>query len=239
MKIVNGKRRSLSVLSFALTLVLWTPGVRAADPVFDDFNGPTLGPKWFVYFGLPGIVNNQDLGATAFFGMHLVTWQADTFSDDQFSEEVLSSGWNDSMMVMVHVRQVPIPDSAPRYGFVYNNEASPPRWILKYDGVAGPLTRIIGENLTAPGPQPGDTLRVEVEGSNPVVLRGYHNGNLVLTASDAAPERILSGRPGITFRVILGRTVTYPSPTVSSWRGGSLPVSNGLPPSPPQGLRPR
>lgn len=71
--------------------------------------------------------------------------------------------------------------------------------------------------------QAGDHIRVEVRGTNPVELKGYRNGLLILTASDTEAVRIdTAGPPGMAYRLTAGFTVTYPTPVYDSWSAGTM-----------------
>ena len=183
----------------------------------DDFERPKLGKNWSINFGNVGIVHRSDLGLLSSSGMGLVTWEKLSFGPDQFSEIILPLDISPNMMVQPFVRRSGN-DQAPRYGFGWDDEAL--RWYFKYDG--GPQTRILATNTSYSTPVPGDTVRIEVSGTHPVALKGFHNGTLVLEATDAEYNRILDGRPGIAYRLKLGTGATYPAPAVEIWRGGRI-----------------
>lgn len=200
--------------------------------VSDNFERPTLGSNWTVNVGNVGIVNQSDIGLTAQSGAGITSWTGSTLTADQFSEATIASDIINNMLTQVFVRRRTT-DSA-RYAFHYNKgpDVVTPRWEIKYDGVPTAQTRILVSSTVAQ-PSPGDILRLEVSGSNPVLLKGYQNGALILSTSDSAATAIVSGQPGVTFRLALETTTTYPSPVFESWSGGNLAAPAPTPaPSP-------
>jgi hypothetical protein len=167
------------------------------------------------------IVASSDLGmGPGPQGFFLVNWVGSVFSADQYCEATLPSdvepGW--AHMVYVRWRQ----SDAARYGFVYDNDSAKAtfgQWIFKYDGVPPAQTRIIA-SADGVQPQPGDRLRVEVRG---FTLRGYHNGTMVLEATDTDGTRISDGLTGLAARWSNGNQSTTSEVKVwESWKGGSL-----------------
>jgi hypothetical protein len=196
----------------------------AQDPALDDFERATLGTNWTRYGGSQAeIVNGHDLGAPDPSIWCFVVWTASTFDADQYSEVVTAAGKPDSLLTQVYVRQRA--SDLARYGFHFNNENTTtniPRWEIKYDGVPGPQTRILA-SVPARMPAPGDTLRVEVRGTDPVVITGLHNGIQVISATDSAHERITTTGPvGMVSRLSSGTTAPLNSPIFASWKGGTL-----------------
>lgn len=109
-----------------------------------------------------------------------------------------------------------------RYGFHWNGDPGNSRLEIKFDGVPTPQTRILAQ-VNAPPTTPGDALRLEASGTDPVILRAYHNGALVLEAADAAPNRItIAGHVGMVARLRQGGTAPPAAPVFASWAGGSL-----------------
>jgi hypothetical protein len=160
-------------------------------------------------------VAGKDFGALSI-GFLTVDW-AGRFGADQFSEVVIAATKDVNALVQVHVRRQS--DSFARYGFHYNPEKSPAVWEIKYDGVPTAQTRIIA-STTGPALANGDVVRIEVRGRQ---ISGFRNGQLVLVASDDAPNAILAtGGTGITSRPKDGTTIPYPAPVAASWRGGTL-----------------
>jgi len=133
----------------------------------------------------------------------------------------------DTMLTQVYVRRRT--NDLARYGFHFNDEnedgtgIANPRWEIKYDGVPTAQTRILA-SVPATMPQPGDTLRIEVRGTSPVLIKGFHNGMEVISATDSAHQRITaSGVVGMVSRVRRGGFTAPPnSPVFAGWRGGSL-----------------
>ncbi len=193
-----------------------TVGAAIQDPAFDDFERASLGGNWQQNIGSGGIINNSDLGILSG-SISINSWVGSTFSNNQFSQAQISTNASSEMQKQVFVRRRS--SDAARYAFHYNIESSPLRWEIKYDGVPTAQTKLLATNSTAPAPVPGDTLRIEAEGDN---IRGYHNGNLVLSATDSSAEKITSGPPGLTFRLIGNANVSQPEPVFENWSGGSL-----------------
>lgn len=193
-----------------------------AQGVCDDFERVRLGADWDVVFPQGGdqvrIIDESDLGlGPGPQGFFIVRWQAETFSDDQFAEAEIPLDPTPGWVNQVFVRWGP---DLARYAFHYNADPGQKgfgNWEFKFDGVAGPQTRIIASALADVTPGPGDILRVEVEGST---LRGYLNGELMLEAADDA---LTSGSPGMAARWATGNMANQISARVwESWCGGSL-----------------
>ena len=209
-----------------------TSTIEAVDPAFDDFENSSLNSNWKIVFGNVAIVNNSDLGLSAKSGMGLVTWLGSTFNADQFTEAVISADKDPKMLTMVSARWRA--SDGARYGLAYDDDPGDGFWIIKYDGVPTRHTRTVSQlhlsdqGLTVeefsptPAPQHGDTLRIEVRGSNPVEIMGFHNGNLVLRAKDTASERIIAGRSSLAYRLAHESVTKYPTPAFGSWTAGSL-----------------
>lgn len=187
--------------------------------VADSFERASLGADWSRPQGDAVVVASRALGAGSAAGIHVATWAANPFPDDQFAEATLAADISTvEHQVVVRRRSADL----ARYGFCYNEDgAGSPRWIIKYDGVAAQDTRTWATAYTTPL-KPGDTIRLEARGQSPVGLRGFHNNVLVIEASDADAARVLSGPPGVAYRARGGTTPTYPTPVYESWRGGAL-----------------
>src|SRR5437016_4422102 len=187
------------------------------DPAIDDFERPSLGTNWTRLGGSSAeIVNGHDLGVPNTVGC-AVSWSASTFLADQFSETVLAQDKPPNMLTQVYVRMRST-DRA-RYGFHFNGDPGNSRWEIKFDGVPTAQTRILASVPGLP-PVPGDTVRIEAYGST---IRGYLNGQVLLTSVDTAPERITTTGPaGVVARNAQGTTNTPPTPIFASRQGGSL-----------------
>ncbi len=207
------------MIGFALVSILVQPA-SAQDPAVDDFERHSLGPDWIVLGGTQvGIVGNSDLGVVSGSGC-AVGWIGSTFGVNQWSEAVVSTDIDPNMLTQVYVR-LRDADRA-RYGFHWNGDPGNSRWEIKYDGVPTIQTRILA-SLDSPPPAPGDTLTIAIEGVDPVVIRGYHNGERVLMATDAEPQRIVgAGLAGVVARMRQGTANTPPTPIFESWAGGTL-----------------
>lgn len=205
----------------AAPLVASCAGAAASD----DFERTTLGSTWMLWVNAECAVNGSDLVQ-----VNPTNWcyavYSTTFAADQFSEAVISPDKPAQVLTQVFVRQQPVgtPNgNGARYGFHYNADPGKAWWEIKYDGVASAETRV-WMNSTAPAPVPGDRLRLEVRGTNPVMLRALHNGVEILAISDSEPQRIATtGHSGVVERPA-GSSAPPPanSPVFESWCGGGL-----------------
>ena len=198
-------------------------GRRASGGVVDTFERASLGADWSVPQGLATIVGSADLGASAFSGIHVAVWAATTLGADQFVEMTVSPSIEPLMQWQLFCRRRS--SDLARYGFIYDNDpasANPAGWVFKYDGVPNVDTRFLIRDTVPPGPSPGDRVRLEVTGQNPVVLRGFHNGRLVIEAEDTNANRILSGPPGAAYRANVGSSPTYPVRLFADFAAGTL-----------------
>ena len=200
-------------------------GPDAAPGICDDFERSALGSDWMLWANADcTIVNDSDLAQT-----DPATWcyavYSTTFGADQFSEAVIASDKPAGILTQVFVRQQPfgVPNgNGARYGFHYNADLGQAQWEIKYDGVSSAETRR-WTNAVPAAPVPGDTIRVEVRGSDPVVVVGFHNGTEVVSAMDAEPQRIaVTGHSGIVERPAGGTSPPPNSPVFESWCGGDL-----------------
>jgi len=202
--------------------------VPAQNPAADDFERASLGGSWTRFGGSNAeIVNGRDLGVPTSTWL-FVGWTASTFDADQFCEAVTADTKPDTLLTQVYVRRRA--SDLARYGFHFNDEnpdgtgIDNPRWEIKYDGVPTAQTRTLSSVPTAILPRPGDVLRIEVRGTSPVTIKGFHNGVEVVSATDSAHQRITTTGPvGMVSRLRRGGYTAPPnSPVFASWRGGSL-----------------
>lgn len=193
----------------------------------DDFERSTLGASWQQWVNSQcSIANGSDL-AQANPSNWCYAAYATTFDADQFSEAVIAPDKPAQILTQVFVRQQPVgvPNgNGARYGFHYNADPGKAWWEIKYDGVVSAETRV-WMNTSAPPPQPGDRIRIDVRGTDPVVLRGLHNGVELITVTDAEPQRIAAtGHSGLVERNAGATTPPAAnSPVWESWCGGELP----------------
>lgn len=214
-----------------LAMVSFYSIIPAQTTAFDDFERSALGPNWMISFPASGnqvqIIGNSDLGMVAGpQGFFLANWAGTAFGPDQYCEAVIPPDAPPNWAHQVYVRRRS--DDAARYGFGFDNDSTQTlyfnKWYFKYDGVAGPQTRMFGVVDKGPqAPGPGDTLRVEIIG---YTLYGYWNGRLMATATDTASNRIANGVPGLAARVANGnQAITQSVKVWEMWRGGTLAVT--------------
>jgi len=176
----------------------------------DNFNRPDggLGPNWAK--PLPAseqtlvIVNNEVTPDTD--NAHCYAyWTANTFSQDQYSQVQLSNvgPWNG-----VIARAQPGID---RFYMAFVFGANDYRLYLRKDGLYYSLNTGSAETWA-----PGDILRLEATGANPVQLTLLRNGTPVLTYTDTT-ENLVGGSPGIG---IFSRTDAHLA--IDNWEGGNL-----------------
>ena len=142
-------------------------------------------------------------------------WTRDMFSQDQYSQVRISDlgPWNG-----VIVRAQSIID---RFYLAVVFGASDYRIYLRKDGLYYSLSTGNTETWV-----PGDIIRLEAAGLNPVQLRLLRNGNPVLTYTDAT-ENLVGGSPGIG--------VYSPSGdhrAINDWEGGNLVLHAQAPGTP-------
>lgn len=192
----------------------------------DDFERPTLGAAWMQWVSSQcSIANNSDLAQASATNWCYAVYGT-TFGANQFSEAVISSDKASNILTQVFVRQQPVgtpSGNGARYGFHYNADPGKAAWEIKYDGVSTGETRV-WMNATATAPAPGDRIRVEVTGSDPVVIRGSHNGVEIISVTDTATQRIaVTGHSGMVERNAIGTSApSNNSPVFESWCGGEL-----------------
>lgn len=191
----------------------------------DDFERPTLGATWMLWANSQcSIANNSDL-AQASASSWCYAVYGTTFTADQISEGVISADKPANILTQVFVRQQPVgmpSGNGARYGFHYNADPGDAQWEIKYDGVMTAETRV-WTNATAAAPVPGDRIRIEVRGTDPVEIRGLHNGIEILSVLDTAPQRIAAtGHSGVVERNAGGTSALPNSPVWESWCGGGL-----------------
>jgi hypothetical protein len=191
----------------------------------DDFERTTLGSNWIEWVNAECAVNGSDLAQQNPSNWCYAVYST-TFVADQFSEAVISTDKPPQILTQVFVRQQPVgtPNgNGARYGFHYNADPGKAWWEIKYDGVMSAETRV-WMNANATAPVPGDRIRIEVRGTDPVMLRGLHNGVEILTVSDTAAQRIsVTGHSGVVERNAGSATLPPAnSPVFESWCGGAL-----------------
>lgn len=205
------------------------PGRTISNPISDNFDRASLGANWTQNTGTSDTVGSASWGIITSGNIAIASWAGSpTPGADQVAEATIAPGWvaaTSNLLVAVNVRRR-ASDSA-RYMFGYDNDPADgeptTQWIIKYDGVASELTRLIATNATAPAPVAGDRLRIEVRGTGATVtIKGYRNGILLCEGTDTTADRILSGPPGLVCRVWVGQTITYPQAAFTDFAAGTL-----------------
>lgn len=206
-------------------------GRTISGPVADNFERSALGANWAVPNGLAEITASSDLGMSGDSGIHIAVWAGATLPGlNQYVEMTISADRTASVQYQVFCRRRSA--DLARYGFLYKNDPvfdvagqpdGPPAWAFKYDGVPSAQTRLFGVDTGPPAPVADDRLRLEVRGTDPVRLRGFHNGKLVIAADDAAADRIITaGNVGAAYRADSGVTLTYPAKVFEDFAAGTL-----------------
>jgi hypothetical protein len=134
-----------------------------------------------------------------------VYWIGNTFSQDQYSQVRISNVgiWNG-----VIARAQPIVD---RFYMAFVFGPNDYRLYLRKDGLYYSLINGNTETWV-----PGDIIRLEASGVNPVRLTLLRNGNPVLTFTDST-ENLVGGSPGIGIWSLFGE-----HRAVDNWEGGNL-----------------
>jgi Fibronectin type III domain len=132
-------------------------------------------------------------------------WIGNTFSQDQYSQTRLSNVgiWNG-----VIARAQPIID---RFYMAFVFAPYDYRLYLRKDGLYYSLATGSTETWV-----PGDIIRLEASGVNPVQLTLLRNGNPVLTYTDTT-ENLVGGSPGIGIYSTPGYHLA-----IDDWEGGNL-----------------
>ena len=145
-------------------------------------------------------------------------WVGNAFNQDQYSQVQMRNvgPWNG----VIARAQAGI----DRFYMAFVFDVNDYRLYLRKDGLYYSLATGSTETWV-----PGDILRLEAVGSNPVQLTLLRNGNPVLTYTDAT-ENLAGGSPGIG---IFSRTDA--NLTIDNWEGGNLGFMGPLMPYTPQG----
>jgi Concanavalin A-like lectin/glucanases superfamily/Domain of unknown function (DUF2341)/Fibronectin type III domain len=189
-----------------------TPPVAA-----DDFNRPdgALGLNWAKPVASEAtlmIVNNRvtpDVEQAHCYAY----WIGNTLSQDQYSQVRISDvgSWNG----VIGRAQSTIDQFYMAFVFAPNDY----RLYLRKDGLYYSLVSGNTETWV-----PGDIIRMEVSGVNPVQLTLLRNGNPVLSYTDST-ENLVGGSPGIGIWSLLGEHLA-----VDDWQGGNLGMQGILAP---------
>jgi hypothetical protein len=144
-------------------------------------------------------------------------WTGNTFNQDQYSQVQISNvgPWNG-----VIARAQPGID---RFYMAFVFDANDYRLYLRKDGGYYPLSAGSAETW-----MPGDIIRLEAAGSNPVQLRLLRNGSPVLSYTDST-ENLVGGSPGIG---IFSQTAAHIA--IDNWEGGNLGLLGPVIPDAPR-----
>lgn len=173
----------------------------------DDFERPdgSPGPNWAYQGGSSSApyLRSGHLGSN-YTSLVITWWAADPFANDQFSEGIVSEGFNPATTAALQV--IVRHTGSLRYGFHFASG----NYYLKYDG-GNPAVVL----ASVPGVQfaPGDVVRLEAQGNQ---LRGLVNGVVVIAATH---DILTGGQPGLVVNPIYATALR----AWASWRGGSLP----------------
>jgi len=197
--------RSILAATFTWTQSAWTGSGELAYA--DNFERSTLGNNWTVRTGSVSIVNSSDMkGGSS--NHNLATFTAASFDNDQWAEITIASMTaGDETHVCVRV---------PSTGNVDG-------YCLATDGTFFEIWEMNnlawgGQKATsATNPVAGDTIRIEAEGTT---LRGYLNGQLMMTGSDAT---YTSGYPAL----MTWKSSAVPTATIEAFAADDLPYANG------------
>jgi hypothetical protein len=140
-------------------------------------------------------------------------WIGNTFSQDQYSQVRISDvgSWTG----VIGRAQSTIDRFYMAFVFAPNDY----RLYLRKDGLYYSLVSGNTETWV-----PGDIIRMEVSGVNPVQLTLLRNGNPVLSYTDST-ENLVGGSPGIGIWSLLGEHLA-----VDDWQGGNLGMQGILAP---------
>lgn len=199
-------------------------GQGAATSWSDDFNRASLGTNWTVNGG-GSIYSSTEFQFTAGLGIEYAFYNAVTFTDNQFAQTKLSNLSTNANKMGPAVRI----NSAGNTFYTLRCYATICEFYKFVSGATGTgsLPSIGGYTPTL-----GDTVRLEVTGSNPVVLHAYkctdgaactskvNLGTAGYTYSDSDADRIVSGSAGIHGNYI--ETAAGNNGRIDDWKGGNL-----------------
>lgn len=159
--------------------------------IYDNFeraDSSSLGGDWSLVVGTWGISSNRAYTRDSF-GNHAALHETAVGGDDHYVEangvEFDASGSSEIVLLARH------PDDSTQTGYALwvrrDGEVRIRRYVDDDD-----YTTLETENMTV-GAGPHDWL-FEVEGSDPVTMRGYMDGVEVISTTDASGDRIESGQ---------------------------------------------
>ena len=159
-------------------------------PVVDDFDradAADLGAAWNAVVGAWAIDGGR-AATPSTYGTHVSLHKTAVGGDDQYVE---ASGVEFAAKAESNVRLlVRHPDDATQTGYGLVVTRGGEVQLVRLD--AGTSTSLATETVGGLGAGPM-TLRLEVEGDDPVLLRGYWDDVEVITASDGSGDRVTSG----------------------------------------------
>lgn len=199
------KTRLYLLSVFLLCVVSLCIAALPASDAMTDTNGTPLtthSASWTINAnGFTINAANAATGNSSVFNM--AHWNADTFSDDQYSEAVTA----DISATRYPGAAVRVAASANTGYYCYENTTT----LLLQKIVAGTQTGISSIAVTGAN---GDTIRLEVSGTS---LSCYQNS--VLKLGPTSDSAIASGSSGIA---------VFSSGSVDSWEGGNLSSADDL-----------
>lgn len=165
-------------------------------PATDTFSGSgALDASWTNAFGGSGFLQTSGAARSQAAGSNAAYWNADAFSDDQYSSIVVGTGGLDHYAMA----------RASGAGVIFAAYLFGSTGMYRLVG-GGSFTQI---SAVASGAVTTDTVRLEVSGST---LRGYKNG--VQVGTDISDGTFTSGASGIF--------AFNSNNDIDSWEGGNL-----------------
>ena len=182
------------------------PQEASATTVSDNFNRADggLGGNWTTVAGTsaPKIVSNVLRAGTAG-ALNSAYWSASTFGADQFAQASLpgSSGTQYGPGIAVRL------SSTKGYFLWYGNSPGTVS-LWRMDGASSPSWTQLAQSAPLTMSPSSDVWMIQAVGST---ISGYHNGNLVVQATDT---HYTSGSPGVW--------LYYSSNQIANWSGGNV-----------------
>lgn len=176
--------------------------------VSDDFAGTgALSANWTTAIGTLARSSDELAGSTADY--NIAWWDADSFADDHYSEMTMGTYGASSYGVLA-VRCSGSGGTRTMYVYSFSGAAVNADLFRVVNNVS---TKVVDMAESFGVASPGDTVRLEVEGSGTsTVVRVLINGVEAFSYTDTSGSAIASGAPGVgTFRA---------DSRVLDWEGG-------------------